>query len=83
MNITTITLTDEGQASRDYRGMYAIEVDGKTIFEVWDGEPEDNSINRNFNDILSIPKLLQAAYDAGKRGEELSFESIEVDDYDS
>lgn len=83
MKVTTVTLTAEGQASRDYRGMYAIEVDGKTIIEIWEGEPEDNNLYRNFNDIFSIPKLLQTAYDAGKRGEALSFESIEVDEYDS
>ena len=82
MEITTITLSDIGLEARDWQGTYAIKFDDKTIFEVWDGEPEDNNISRNFNDIYSIPKLLQQVYEIGKRGEELSFNTIQVDSAD-
>ncbi len=83
MKITTVTLTPEALESREYRGLYAIEVDGKNIIELWDGETEDNSLHRNFNDVFSIPTLLQTVYDAGRRGEEISFEGVEVGDYES
>lgn len=36
-----------------------------------DGEPEDNNLARNFNDCYSIITLVRAAFDAGKRGDEL------------
>ncbi len=39
-----------------------------------DGEPEDNSMNRNFNDVYNITALVEEAYEAGKSGESLEFE---------
>lgn len=41
--------------------------------------PEDNNIERNFNDILNIENLIIAAYEAGKKGEDLTFSLEEVD----
>ena len=35
-----------------------------------DGETEDNTLGRNFNDIYSIIDALNMAYEAGKNGEE-------------
>ena len=81
MKITTISLTEKAVEERDYRDMYAIEIDDKTVFEVWDGEPEDSNLSRDFSAIYGIPKLLQMAYGAGKNGEELVFESQDVDEY--
>lgn len=81
MKIATITLTDKAIEDRDYRDIFAIEIDGERVFEVWDGEPEDNTLVRNFSSIYSIPKLLQSAYDAGKAGEGLIFEKRKVDEF--
>ena len=39
-----------------------------------DGESEDNTLARNFNDVYQIASLLRMAYAAGKAGEELVFE---------
>jgi len=52
----------------------SIEIDDKEEFSVHEGEPEDMSFGRNLSDIHSIPDMLQAAYEAGKRGEELVME---------
>lgn len=38
-----------------------------------DGEAEDNSLSRNFNDIFKLEEFIYAAYLAGKRGEEYTF----------
>ena len=81
MKITTISLTEKAVEERDYRDIYVIEIDDKKIFSVSDGEPEDSNLSRDFSDVYSIPELMQKAYDAGKRGEEITFEQIEVDEY--
>lgn len=41
----------------------------------YDGEPEDNNLNRNFSDVYSIPGLMQLAFEAGKAGQ--TFEIVE------
>jgi len=64
----------------DYRDAYEIEIDGKTVFSVHDGEPEDNSLGRNFNDCYRITSLLKRAYEAGKNGEEFTIEATDLTD---
>ena len=81
MKVSTISLTEEAVERRDYRDMYVIEINDKKVFSVSDGEPEDSNLRRDFSDVYSIPELMQKAYDAGKRGEEITFEQIEVDEY--
>ena len=81
MEVTIITLSDKGLEARDWQGTYVIQFDGRTVFDVCDGEPEDNNISRNFNDVYSIPTLLKQMYKLGK-GEELSFNTIQVDSTD-
>lgn len=49
-------------------------IDGKRVFTVSDGEPEDNTLNRNFNDCYGILDLLRQVHEAGKRGETLEVE---------
>ena len=44
-----------------------IEINGKEVARFIDGEPEDNSLSRNFNDCWSIPSMLKEAYYLGKR----------------
>lgn len=61
----------------EWRNGLWILIDGKTVFSAHDGEPEDNTLGRNFNDCWSIPKLLKLAYEAGKAGEEFIVESKE------
>ena len=81
MKVTEISLTREAVENRDYRDIYAIEINDKKVFSVSDGEPEDSNLSRDFSDVYSIPTLLQIVYEAGKNGEELVFENREVDEY--
>lgn len=62
----------------EFRYGVVVEVDGKPEAEFYDGEPEDNSIGRNFNDIHNIPKLMKMAYEAGVKGEDFSVSEEEV-----
>jgi hypothetical protein len=63
----------------DSKSFVAIFVDGIAKADFIDGEPEDNTIGRNFGDIYKIPELMQMAYEAGKNGESLEFEKLEVE----
>ncbi len=45
-------------------------VNGKKMFYVIDGEPEDRLLCRDFSDCYEITTLMQLAYNAGKNGEE-------------
>ena len=38
-----------------------------------DGEAEDNTLSRNFNDIVKLEEFVRAAYLAGQRGEEYTY----------
>ena len=70
----TLTTNDE------WRQFYDVEVDGTQVFGVGDGEPEDGTLGRDFNDVYKLPDLMRMAYEAGQRGEELTFEQEEVDE---
>lgn len=59
----------------EYRNAFEIKIDGEKVFSVWDGEPEDANLNRDFNDAYSIPGLMRRAFEAGKAGEEFTVES--------
>ena len=47
-----------------------------------DGEIEDNILGRNFSDTYNIKDLIKEAYLAGKTGEELNIDIVEVDSYE-
>lgn len=70
MKVTVVKSED----TRDYRNLLEIFVNDEQEFYAVDGEPEDNTLCRNFNDCYSIPALMRAAYEAGKRGEEFVLE---------
>jgi hypothetical protein len=80
MQVKIKSLTDKGSANWDYRNCVVIEINGKNVFKVYDGEQEDNTLYRNFNDCFSIGKILQQVFDAAKSGEELIITEEQVDD---
>jgi hypothetical protein len=75
MKVTIESRKEELFEEYDYRDYLKIKFDGKVVFNVRDGEPEDSNLGRDFNDCWKISELLKLAYDAGKRGEPLDFES--------
>lgn len=60
----------------DCRDRVVIEVNGKDYMSFYDGEPEDNNLCRNFNDIYSIPNLITLVLLASKSGEEIIVERV-------
>lgn len=61
----------EGQA-------LVINIDGKDVFHVSGGEPEDNSLDRDLNFAFDIVGEIEKAYKKGSEGGELSVERVEV-----
>ena len=77
MKIEVINRSEKEVEACDYHAAIQIIINGKTVLNVSDGEPEDANLSRDFSDVYSVPGLLEAAYKAGKDGE--SFELTEVD----
>ncbi len=81
MKVKILTLTDEASEERDYSQLLAVEVDGKTRIKVYDGEPEDNNLSRNFSGCYGIGELLEEVYRAGYNKETFSLTKKEVSEY--
>ena len=80
MKVTLFSLTEAAKEKRDYRDAIEIAIDGKVVFSAWDGEPEDATLARDFNDCWGIGDLLQEAHTAGVNGEPFSLEYREEDE---
>ena len=79
MKIEEITLTEEAQ-SKILGNSILIKIDGMEVFNVYDGEHEDNNLSRNFNDCLGIIGMMKKAFNAGKNGETFDIIYHEVDE---
>ena len=79
MKLNVIYLSEDFPEYRDGISIKLETNSEKSHLKFLDGEPEDNSLSRNFNDVYSIPDLLIQAYEAGKSGEELRLSNITVD----
>ena len=64
----------------DDRNAMEIEINGTIEFRASDGEPEDATLNRDFNDCYNITNFMKAAYAAGKAGEEFTCTFEDSDD---
>ena len=80
MKVTVFISSEKYEEECDDRSFFVVKVDGKTKAQFHDGEPEDANILRDFNDVFTIPGLMQLAYDAGKRGEDFVVEEIVSDE---
>ena len=80
MKIKVLSLTEEAFDKRDYRDVMEILIDDKSVFCVYDGEPEDANLRRDFNDCIVVPDLMKMAYEAGVAGETFEIEYLKVDE---
>lgn len=67
-------------STEDYRSEIIITEDGKKIFEVNDGEPEDNTLHRNFSSCHSVIDILKKMYEYGQSGTVVKFEEEEIEE---
>ncbi len=79
MNVTVKSLNDEGMENRGDKDIYQIQIDSSE-YTFFDGEPEDNTLQRNFAFVFSIPRMLEKAFKAGKNGEEFNLKTTQVFD---
>ena len=82
MKVQTVTLDEASSAKREGKGAFAINIDGKCVFTLWEGEPEDMCLWRDLSDVLNIPALMKMAYDAGVAGEKFDLEATEANGED-
>ena len=75
--ITCGTRNIDELEAHDYRERVLIKINDEVVFDVADGEPEDNSLGRDFSDCHSILSLLERVYEMGKNGEEVEFSDYE------
>ena len=80
MKIEILSRSPEDLEEMDYSDGLEIKIDGKKVFSVYDGEPEDSNLMRSFNDCLKIGELLRIAYDAGKKGEKFEITKGNLED---
>lgn len=74
MIVNTQSRNEEELEKCDWHDKFEIFINGKEVFSVYDGEPENNNIARNFNDVYKIIDIIKMAYEAGKNGEELTID---------
>ena len=82
MKVKVFSLSEKGLRDNDYRSILKITIDGEEMFEVGEGEPEDATLSRDFNDCWRVPSLIKAAYRAGLSNEKLEIERVTVDSWD-
>ena len=80
MKVTVISPTDKAKEKRDDRDYIEIYINGEIVFSAYDGEKEDATLSRDFNDCWSIPNLMKRAYEAGKKGDSLEISNEEEDE---
>ena len=71
MEVKISSLNEDDLAENWYNDEFEIQIDGERVFKVHDGEPEDNNLSRNFNDVYKLDRLLRKVYHAGKDGIEM------------
>lgn len=80
MKVVIKSVAEGDLEKNDYLDEIQIEIDGERVFQVSDGEPEDNNLCRNFNACYGIGDLMKRAYEAGANGEllDLDYEDLEI-----
>lgn len=83
MRVITRAHEDPDCGIKDYFGVELIDEKDNQVcelsFNIQLDCPEDNNLDRAFSDIFNIQTLIQAAYEAGKNGEDLVLEHREED----
>lgn len=81
--VEQISLNENALNENEYKDVLQINVlQNDTLlhcFEMRDGEPEDNSLGRNFSDCYNVLKLMKAMYELGRDGVDVTFSTTVVD----
>ena len=76
MKVTEICSQRKSDWSDDLEDVeVSIEIDGKQLFSIGEGEPEDMSLVRDLSDAYNVIELMRQMYEAGKNGVEVTFET--------
>ena len=88
MKVKVVNLSQEALENNDWRDILHIYIDGKKVFLVGDGEPEDSNLGRDFGDCCKIPDLMKRAFEAGEHstrfGEfEVEYKELSSEEWDN
>lgn len=73
-----VEIITKDQENKDNAEFVQIKFDGRQQFYVFDGEPEDNKLDKNFAQCFMIKNMLEKVYDAGLRSEPVEFIYIKI-----
>jgi len=79
MIVKSIIRSSKKIEEMEYKNAIEICVNGKLKLRFADGEPEDATLSRGFNDVYYITDALEMAYSAGKSGEQMIIKYEESD----
>lgn len=80
MQVTVLSFSNKLLKQENYRNGYAIKTDKNVNLKFIEGEPEDASISRDYNDVFKITDLIEVAYQAGMNKEKIEIIYKETDD---
>ena len=76
-----MTIIEREREADDYGEGASYEIETpKNRISVGHMEPEDTTLNRDLGFVYKISNMIQEAYEAGKKGEELVFKQEEVEE---
>ena len=74
MKVSQAFCEDEDYGSASYSLTMTADSGEALSFHDMCQEPEDNSYYRDHRDVRRLPEFIRAAYEAGRRGEDLTIE---------
>jgi hypothetical protein len=83
MKVEIIHRSESRVEECDYRSALDLTVisgDNVVHIDFYDGEPEDNSMSRNFSSIYSIAEIIKVAHQAGLDGQPLEVSEEDSDE---
>lgn len=80
MQIEFIHRSPEEVERCEYRDAFVVRVNDRDFMQFFDGEPEDNSLARNFSDVRRIKSLVEKVEEAIADGELIAITERNSDD---
>ena len=78
MKVEILSLPDYELKDYDYLDVVEVRIDGKTVWSVFDDEPNGAKLNGSFKDCYRVDVLMKAAYQAGLKKEKLEITKRKV-----
>ena len=78
MKVEILSLPDYELKDYDYLDVVEVRIDGKTVWSVFDDEPNGAKLSDSFKDCYRVDVLMKLAYQAGLKKEKLEITKRKV-----